>query len=151
MLKMGSKKRQRKEISISSNELCRKTKNSSNPTLTARHRTKKSFRRNCSIMTSIFIIFEQSMQKSVIIIFWNESEQSPATVNSWKPKSAKDGNYTISTNEPAKKDWSKQRIPEATIDCLDKNALLLARQKYKEKMNRPHITEEVDRIPGSTA
>ena len=45
-----------------------------------------------------------------------------------------------------KKDWSKQRIPEATIGCLDKNALLLARQKYKEKMNRPHITEEVDRM-----
>lgn len=43
-----------------------------------------------------------------------------------------------------KKDWSKQLIEDATLDCLDKNAVALARQKYKEKMNRPHITEEVD-------
>lgn len=45
-----------------------------------------------------------------------------------------------------KKDWSKQIIADATIDCLDKNAVALARQKYKEKMNRPHITEEVDKM-----
>ena len=43
-----------------------------------------------------------------------------------------------------KKDWSKQIIPDATIECLDKEAILLARKKYKEKMNRPHISEEVD-------
>lgn len=45
-----------------------------------------------------------------------------------------------------KKDWSKQLIEDATLDCLDKNAVTLARQKYKEKMNRPHITEEVDKM-----
>lgn len=45
-----------------------------------------------------------------------------------------------------KKDWSKQIIEDATIECLDKDALSLARQKYKEKMNRPHITEEVDHM-----
>lgn len=45
-----------------------------------------------------------------------------------------------------KRDWSKQIIPEATIECLDREAILLAREKYKEKMNRPHITEEVDRM-----
>lgn len=45
-----------------------------------------------------------------------------------------------------KKDWSKQIIAYATLDCLDKNAVALARQKYKEKMNRPHITEEVDKM-----
>ncbi len=45
-----------------------------------------------------------------------------------------------------KKDWSKQLIEDATLDCLDKNAVALARQKYKEKMNRPHITEEVDKM-----
>ena len=45
-----------------------------------------------------------------------------------------------------KKDWSKQLIEDATLDCLDKNAVILARQKYKEKMNRPHITEEVDKM-----
>lgn len=45
-----------------------------------------------------------------------------------------------------KKDWSKQIIPDATIDCLDKNAIAIAREKYKEKMNRPHISEEVDKM-----
>ncbi len=45
-----------------------------------------------------------------------------------------------------KKDWSKQVIADATLDCLDKDAIALARQKYKEKMNRPHITEEVDKM-----
>lgn len=45
-----------------------------------------------------------------------------------------------------KKDWSKQIIPEADITYLDKEAILLARTKYKEKMNRPHISEEVDKM-----
>ncbi len=45
-----------------------------------------------------------------------------------------------------KKDWSKQIIPNATVEHLDKAALSLAREKYKEKMNRPHIAEEVDNM-----
>ena len=45
-----------------------------------------------------------------------------------------------------KKDWSKQTIENATIDCLDKDAVQLARRKYKEKMNRPHITEEITKM-----
>lgn len=45
-----------------------------------------------------------------------------------------------------KKDWSKQILDNATIENLDKNAILLARQKYKEKMNRPHIIEEIDNM-----
>lgn len=45
-----------------------------------------------------------------------------------------------------KKDWSKQIIPDASIDCLDKSAIKLAREKYKEKMNRSHIAEEVDKM-----
>lgn len=45
-----------------------------------------------------------------------------------------------------KKDWSKQIIHDVTIDCLDKSAIAIAREKYKEKMNRPHITEEVDKM-----
>lgn len=43
-----------------------------------------------------------------------------------------------------KKDWSKQILPEATISCLDKSAIAIAREKYKEKMNRPHISEEIN-------
>lgn len=45
-----------------------------------------------------------------------------------------------------KRDWSKQIVEAATIECLDKSALVLARQKYKEKMNRSHISEEVDKM-----
>lgn len=45
-----------------------------------------------------------------------------------------------------KKDWSKQILDNATIENLDKNAILLAKQKYKEKMNRPHIIEEIDNM-----
>ena len=43
-----------------------------------------------------------------------------------------------------RKDWSKQIIENATIEHLDKEALSLAREKYKEKMNQTHITEEVN-------
>lgn len=45
-----------------------------------------------------------------------------------------------------KNDWSKQIIPDAGIEHLDKEAILIARAKYKEHMNRPHITEEVDKM-----
>ncbi len=45
-----------------------------------------------------------------------------------------------------KKDWSKQTIEGATIDHLDKTAIATARQKYKEKMDRQHISDEVDRM-----
>lgn len=43
-----------------------------------------------------------------------------------------------------RKDWSKQIVENATIDHLDKDAIALARVKYKEKMNQEHISEEVD-------
>jgi len=43
-----------------------------------------------------------------------------------------------------RRDWSKQVIEEATIDYLDKAAISLAREKYKEKMAQEHIAEEVD-------
>lgn len=45
-----------------------------------------------------------------------------------------------------KKDWSKQIIPDATIKYLDKTAIAIARTKYKEKMNRPYIADEVDKM-----
>lgn len=45
-----------------------------------------------------------------------------------------------------KKDWSKQIIPDATIKHLDKTAIAIARTKYKEKMNRPYIADEVDKM-----
>lgn len=45
-----------------------------------------------------------------------------------------------------KRDWSKQIVSGASIEHLDKDAIYLARTKYKEKMNRPHISEEVDKM-----
>ena len=43
-----------------------------------------------------------------------------------------------------RRDWSKQALEQATIEYLDKDAVALAREKYKEKMNQEHISEEVD-------
>lgn len=43
-----------------------------------------------------------------------------------------------------RRDWSRQILPNATIDSLDKDAIDFARKKYKEKMNKPHISEEID-------
>ncbi len=45
-----------------------------------------------------------------------------------------------------KRDWSKQIVPEAKIEHLNKDAIDLARTKFKEKMNRPHIAEEIDKM-----
>lgn len=43
-----------------------------------------------------------------------------------------------------RRDWSRQFLPGASICHLDKEAVFFARTKYKEKMNKPHISEEVD-------
>lgn len=43
-----------------------------------------------------------------------------------------------------RRDWSRQILPGAKIEHLDKEAITFARTKYKEKMNKPHISEEVD-------
>ena len=43
-----------------------------------------------------------------------------------------------------RKDWSKQVLEKAAIEHLDKTAIDLAREKYKEKMNQKHISAEVD-------
>ena len=45
-----------------------------------------------------------------------------------------------------RRDWSRQFLLGASIANLDKDAVSFARTKYKEKMNRPHISEEVDRL-----
>lgn len=43
-----------------------------------------------------------------------------------------------------RRDWSKRVMEQAGIEHLDKDAVALAREKYKEKMNQEHISEEVD-------
>ena len=43
-----------------------------------------------------------------------------------------------------RQDWSRQIISGTSIDFLDHDAIAFARQKYKEKMNRSHISEEID-------
>lgn len=45
-----------------------------------------------------------------------------------------------------RRDWSKLILSGATVEHLDKDAIRFARSKYKEKMNRPHIAEEIDAL-----
>lgn len=45
-----------------------------------------------------------------------------------------------------RRDWSKLLLGGATIENLDKDAIAFAREKYKERKNQPHITEEVDSL-----
>lgn len=45
-----------------------------------------------------------------------------------------------------KKDWSKQIVLGAKIEHLDKEAILLARNNYKQKMNKAYISEDVDHM-----
>ena len=42
------------------------------------------------------------------------------------------------------RDWSRQTMADASIDFLDKDALALARRKYKEHAHLPGLAEEVD-------
>ena len=44
------------------------------------------------------------------------------------------------------KDWSKQVIRNGTIQHLDKEAVLLARRNYKDKLKKPHIITEIDNM-----
>lgn len=43
-------------------------------------------------------------------------------------------------------DWSKQIVKGASINHLDKDAIQIARIKYKEKMDKKHIVEEIDNM-----
>ena len=43
-------------------------------------------------------------------------------------------------------DWSKQIVKGATIDSLDKEAISLAKKKYKERMNEKYANKEIDSI-----
>lgn len=42
-----------------------------------------------------------------------------------------------------RRDWSRQLIENSSIEFLDKDAIAFARKKYIEKMDKPHITEEI--------
>lgn len=46
----------------------------------------------------------------------------------------------------ARRDWSKQVIDKSGIECLDANAIQIARTNYKVKQNREHISIEVDNM-----
>ena len=53
--------------------------------------------------------------------------------------------YKIDTiRNQQRRDWSRQILPGATIEHLDKDAIDYARTRYKEKMNKSHISEEID-------
>ena len=46
----------------------------------------------------------------------------------------------------ARYDWSKQLIEGSRVNHLDKNAIQIARENYKIKQNRVHISMEVDNM-----
>lgn len=46
--------------------------------------------------------------------------------------------------EQNNRDWSKLFVKDATIQHLNKEAILLARNNFKEKMNKEHISKEID-------
>ena len=43
-------------------------------------------------------------------------------------------------------DWSRQIIDKVSLDCLDPNAIALAREKYKQKNENKAIADEVDNM-----
>ncbi len=45
-----------------------------------------------------------------------------------------------------KLDWSKRFVENATVEHLDKEAIAIARVKYKEKMDDLHVSDEVDKM-----
>ena len=46
----------------------------------------------------------------------------------------------------ARRDWSKQSIDGSSVRHLDKAAIRLARENYKIKQNREHISTEIDKM-----
>ena len=46
--------------------------------------------------------------------------------------------------QQSSRDWSKQIVKDATISHLNKEAISLARNNFKEKMQKSHISDEVD-------
>ena len=47
-------------------------------------------------------------------------------------------------------DWSRQIISELTIDDLDKNAILKAREQFKNKNENKEISKEIDKMDDIT-
>jgi ATP-dependent DNA helicase RecG len=45
-----------------------------------------------------------------------------------------------------RRDWSSQVIEGSGISDLDADAIKLARENYKQKLNRPHISDETDKM-----
>lgn len=71
-----------------------------------------------------------------MIILWSEWRIA------WSLICRRIGSYS----RAREKDWSKQIIPEAKIEYLDKEAIALARENYKKKMNKPYISDEVNQM-----
>ena len=46
--------------------------------------------------------------------------------------------------QQSNRDWSKLFVKGATIQHLNKDAISIARNNYKEKMQKPHISQEID-------
>ena len=73
----------------------------------------------------------------------------------WKSKYyGRDGESLVELNQEKidrirmqeRRDWSKQIIHGSKIEYLDSEAIKFARSRYIERMNRPHITEEIEKL-----
>lgn len=95
--------------------------------------------------------FYNGIQKRVLMF------KIPAAVvgipTAWKGKYyARNGESLISLQQykidiirnQERRDWSRLLLPGATIKSLDKGAIQTAREQYKKKMGRPHISAEID-------
>ncbi len=101
---------------------------------------------------SFMEIYEIEVDKKRIIMF-----QIPAATTGiptgWKDHYyAREGDSLVSLSiekmdrirQQGSKDWSKQIVKGATINHLNKEAISLARTNFKEKMNKSHISKEID-------
>ena len=43
-------------------------------------------------------------------------------------------------------DWTRQIISDLTVDDLDKNAILKAREQFKKKNENKEIADEIDKM-----
>ena len=107
-----------------------------------------------SFMDIIELYPMNNQQKKCRVLMFKVPAAVAGIPTAWKTRYyARDGQSLVSLQQykidqirsQERKDWSKLIINGATFADLDPEAIALAREKYKEKMNREHISEEVDK------
>lgn len=103
----------------------------------------------------IYEIFPEVEGKEKRVIMFQIPAAVTAVPTGWHNQEyGRDGESLVPLSEEKRErirrqvrlDWSKRFIPNATIEHLDADAIAIARNKYKEKMNEMHISDEVDQM-----